>query len=303
MELGVCLAPAGMRPFLSDAIIAGGATLTEARNAGAVVWADPSDPAGLRKLLDTYPNLRWVQLPWAGIEPYADVLDHDHIWTAGKGVYAEEVAEHALGLALGLMRNIANYARSRSWGPPLGMSLHGARVTILGAGGVATSFVRLLEPFHTDITVVRRQDMTFVGANRTVNISRLDEVLPTTDLLVLALALTPSTRGIISARRLRLLPPHGWLVNVARGQHVVTDDLVEALEAGVIAGAALDVTDPEPLPDGHPLWSSKSCVITPHIANTPEMAKPVLMARVSENVRRFIAGEELLGVVDVEAGY
>ena len=84
---------------------------------------------------------------------------------------------------------------------------------------------------------------------------------------------------------------------------MVTADLVAALDAGAIAGAALDVTDPEPLPDGHPLWTHPRCIITPHVANTPEMAKPVLMRRVSENVRRFAAGEPLLGVVDVDAGY
>lgn len=299
----VCLSPSGTRQFLADAIVAGGGTLAEPDHAEALVWADPSDPLGLRKMLDDHPNLRWVQLPWAGIEPYIDVLDADRVWTAGKGVYANEVAEHALGLALGLMRNIANYSRAKSWGPPEGTSLYGANVTILGAGGIAQSLVRLLEPFKTNITIVRRRDEPFEGVARTVRFSELDAVLNDTELLVLALALTPTTRNIIDKDRLALLGPSGWLVNVARGQHVVTDDLTAALRSGGIAGAALDVTDPEPLPDGHPLWSCSRCVITPHVANTPDMAKPVLMARVTENVRRFGAGEALLGVVDVEAGY
>ena len=92
-------------------------------------------------------------------------------------------------------------------------------------------------------------------------------------------------------------------MNVARGGHVVTGDLVEALRTGSIGGAALDVTDPEPLPDGHPLWSLPNCIITPHVANTSAMLRPRLAARIAENVRRRSLGEELLGVVDVDAGY
>ncbi len=99
------------------------------------------------------------------------------------------------------------------------------------------------------------------------------------------------------------MEPHAWLVNVARGKHVATDDLVTALREGWIAGAALDVTDPEPLPDGHPLWELPNCLVTPHTANTQEMARPLLGARIRENVRRFGEGEELLGLVDVERGY
>jgi phosphoglycerate dehydrogenase-like enzyme len=92
-------------------------------------------------------------------------------------------------------------------------------------------------------------------------------------------------------------------VNVARGGHVVTDDLVEALHANEIGGAGLDVTDPEPLPKDHPLWRAPRCIITPHTANTPEMVRPSIITRIRENVRRFGAGEPLLGAVDVELGY
>ena len=92
-------------------------------------------------------------------------------------------------------------------------------------------------------------------------------------------------------------------MNVARGRHVVTDDLVRVLSDGAIGGAALDVTDPEPLPDGHPLWREPRCILTPHVGNTPEMAVPLLAGRVRDNVRRFLDGEPLLGPVDVAAGY
>jgi phosphoglycerate dehydrogenase-like enzyme len=96
---------------------------------------------------------------------------------------------------------------------------------------------------------------------------------------------------------------HAWLVNVARGGHVVTDDLVAALTAQVIGGAGLDVTDPEPLPSGHSLWSLPNCLITPHTANTAEMAEPLLTARIRENVRRYAAAESLIGEVDPDLGY
>ncbi len=122
--------------------------------------------------------------------------------------------------------------------------------------------------------------------------------------MVLALALTPETVGLIGAEELGLMEPHAWIVNVARGQHIVTDDLVEALRQGVIGGAGLDVTDPEPLPDGHPLWSLENCVITPRTGTTP--ARWVVRCwpiAVRQNVADSPPGRELLGLVDVRAGY
>jgi phosphoglycerate dehydrogenase-like enzyme len=119
----------------------------------------------------------------------------------------------------------------------------------------------------------------------------------------LALALSPETTGIIGAAALDHMDERAWLVNVARGRHVDTDALAGALDRGSIAGAALDVTDPEPLPDGHPLWSVPNCIITPHTADTPEMVKPLLAERIRTNVVRFVAGDELVGLVDPRAGY
>jgi phosphoglycerate dehydrogenase-like enzyme len=131
----------------------------------------------------------------------------------------------------------------------------------------------------------------------------LDAVILGADALVLALALTPDTDGLVDRRRLDLLAEDAWLVNVARGRHVVTDDLVAALRDGSLGGAGLDVTEPEPLPDGHPLWRLPNVLLTPHVGDTPEMAVPLLGTRVRENVRRWAAGEPLLGPVDPVAGY
>jgi phosphoglycerate dehydrogenase-like enzyme len=306
----VAVEPDGVRPWLADAVTTGGGTVVPADEAEAIVWASTGDVDRLADLLaDAGDRIRWVQLPWAGVEPFAGVLDHDHVWTSGKGVYAEPVAEHVVALALAGMRHIAAYARASAWTGPEGRNLLGADVLILGAGGITTSLLRLLGPFGCRTTVVRKRPAEPVpGADRVVGFDELDDVLPAADLVVLALALTPETEGLIDARRLGLMRPTAWLVNVGRGGHVVTEDLVAALAPGPdgatqIGGAALDVTDPEPLPDGHPLWTLDRCIITPHTANTPEMAFPLLTERVSGNVARFGAGEPLIGLVDADLGY
>jgi len=291
----VALEPAGSREWLAEAITLGGGRIVPLAEAEALVWAAPSGAAQLADTVAAAPAIHWVQLPWAGIEPFAEVLDHGHLWTCGKGVYAEPVAEMALTLALSGMRGFGTYARARTWSEPEGRNLLGARVLILGGGGIADSLVRLLEPFDCRVTVVRR--------SLAPTLADLDDLLPAADVVVLALALTPETVGVIDAGRLGRMKPTAWLVNVARGGHVVTDDLVAALRDGTIGGAGLDVTDPEPLPAGHPLWSLPNCLITPHVGNTPEMAEPLLSRRVSDNVARFGAGEPLIGPVDVDAGY
>ncbi|MGH2754375.1 MAG: NAD(P)-dependent oxidoreductase, partial [Actinomycetota bacterium] len=120
---------------------------------------------------------------------------------------------------------------------------------------------------------------------------------------VLAAALTDATRGLFDSLMLEYMKEDAWLINVARGGLVVTDDLVKALDYRLIGGAALDVTDPEPLPDSHLLWFLDNVLITPHVANTWDMALPELTALVARNVGRFAEGRQLEGLVDVAAGY
>lgn len=301
----IAVEPRSAATWLDDAVEAGGGTVVAPAEASGLVWTHPRRPDALDELLDACPSVAWVQLPWAGIEPYLDVVraHPEREWTCGKGVYAEPVAEHALALALAGLRQLGRYARASSWTGPAGQNLLGARVVILGGGGITESLLRLLFPFRTHVTVVRRHAQPMQGADAVVSEEHLDDALAGADLVVLALALTPATTGILDRRRLELLAPGAWVVNVARGAHIVTDDLVAVLREGRIGGAALDVTDPEPLPDDHPLWSEPRCLITPHTANTPEMAVPLLTERVRENVRRRIAGEQLLGAVDLLAGY
>lgn len=301
----IAVEPRSARTWLTDAVTGGGGRVVEPEAADAVVWTQQDDPQALSALLDAQSHLSWVQLPWAGIEPYVEIVraHPDLVWTCGKGVYAEPVAEHALALALAGRRHLVTYARATAWGPPAGRNLLGARVVVVGGGGITESFLRLLFGFRCHVTVVRRSPQPMQGADLVVGMDGLDGALTGADLVVLAVALTPETTGLIDRRRLELLATDGWIVNVARGGHVVTDDLVAVLAEGRIGGAALDVTDPEPLPADHALWSEPRCIITPHTANTPEMAFPLLTERVSENVRRRVAGEPLLGLVDVEAGY
>lgn len=289
----------------------GGTLVHDPSAADALVWLHPSDPDGLREALIAGPGIRWIQLPFAGIEPYLPLLRDPELrgagagraWTCGKGVYAEPVAEMALGMLIAGLRELTTYARRTSWSRGVGVNLLDARVTIVGGGEIARALIALLAPFRCEVTIVRRRPDPVPGAARVLPPEQLVEAVRGADAVVLALALTPATRGIVGREVLEAMAPHAWLVNVARGAHVDTDALVSALAAGHIGGAALDVTDPEPLPDGHPLWHEPRCLITPHTGNTPEMGEPLLEARVRTNVARFVAGEPLLGPVDADAGY
>jgi len=299
----VAIGPEGAPEWVEAAVIEGGGHVVPVEKAEALIWASIRGPAGLGELLERAPDVVWVQLPFAGVEEFADLMDDERVWTCGKGVYAEPVAELALSLALGGLRGLGTYARADRWERPVGRNLLGSRVTILGGGGITEALLRLLRPFDCHVTVVRNRVQPMDGADDVLEADRYSDALPGADAVFLALALTPETEGIISATELSLMERHAWLINVARGAHVVTDDLVVALRGRRIGGAGLDVTDPEPLPKGHVLWTLPNCIVTPHVGNTPEMAVPLLAERITANVRRFAEDDELLGPVDVELGY
>ncbi len=301
----IAVAPAGTREWVRDAVRAGGGELVEPGDAEALVYTETEGADELRALLDEHPDIGWVQLPWAGVEPYAEagVFDTDHVWTCGKGVYAPPVAEHALALALAGLRDFKRFATARSWREQAGISLVGGKVTIFGGGGIAEELIKLLGPFGCAITVVRRHPKDMEGVAAVLGFDERYQALKGADVVFLALALTPETRGFFTQIEFELMEPHAWLVNVARGPHIDTEDLVIALREDAIGGAALDVTNPEPLPEGHPLWSLPNCLITPHTANTEDMAIPLLSERITANVRRYAAGEELIGPVDPALGY
>jgi len=299
----IALAPETAPTWIAEAIQAGGGHVVPLADAQALVWAHPRNPKGLEDALEAAPDVQWVQLPWAGVEDYTHLVDDDRRWTCGKGVYAEPVAELALSLALAGMRGFGTYLRSTTWGGQLGRNLIGARVTVLGGGGITTSLLRLLRPFDCHVTVVRNRVQEMQGADVVIESDRYLDALPGADLVVLALSLTPETDGLIGRGEMESMERHAWLVNVARGRHIVTEDLVWALGEGVIGGAGLDVTEPEPLPDGHPLWSMQNCIITPHAGSTREMSEQLLAERITANVRRFAQGGELIGPIDPDLGY
>jgi phosphoglycerate dehydrogenase-like enzyme len=292
--------------FAEKAVTDGGGEAADIDDqADALVWLDPAGTDSLRDALATASSARWVQLPFAGVERVAaaGLLDPGRTWTSAKGSFAEPVAEHALTLALAGLRLLPERITARSWGKQAGASLYDQPATILGGGGIAASLLDLLAPMRVAATVVRNRPAETPGAARTVGPDELDDALAGAQIVFLALALTPATEHIIGPAQLAAMRPDAWLVNVARGRHVDTDALVAALTAGAIGGAALDVTDPEPLPDGHPLWDLERCIITPHTADTPEMVERMLARRIRDNVTRFAAGQPLVGLVDPDLGY
>lgn len=299
----IAVGPSNAATWIHDAVVDGGAEIVPLEEAEALVWGAARDVDGLSTALSRNGRLQWVQLPFAGIENFAHLIDAHRHWTCGKGVYAEPVAEMTLGLMLAGLRGLGSYARESAWSSPRGRNLLGARVTVLGGGGITESLVRLLEPFDCHITVVRRHVAPMDGVAEVLASERYHDALPGADAVVLALPLTKDTEGMIGRDELAAMESHAWLINVARGRHVVTEDLVSALTDGSIGGAALDVTDPEPLPDHHPLWGLSNCIITPHVGNTPDMAVPLLSERIRQNVRRWATGEELLGPVYPDLGY
>lgn len=300
--LGVTLAPGDAPPHVAEAVRQGGGRIVPPEEAGALVWTGKG-PDGMPEVLTQGPGITWIQLPSAGIESYASLIDRDRTWTCAKRIYARPVAEHALTLALAGLHHLPQLARAHSWRKTVCRDLYGGTVVVVGGGGIARVLLDLVGPFDAAVNVVRRHPEEMPGARHVLGVERLDDALSEADVVILALALTPETERIIGASQLRAMKRDAWLVNVARGKLVDTEALVMALRAGWIGGAALDVTDPEPLPEGHPLWSFDHCIITPHCANPPPLEQRNYAQLIRDNVRRRIEGEPLVGLVDAELGY
>ena len=198
-------------------------------------------------------------------------IDDARIWTSAAGAYGETVADHALALLHAGRRRLAECARAQRWDRRLGgpAAVRRAPWRSSARARSAARSSRLLAPWRCHVIAVTRSGREVEGADG-VRRRRPSStsVWPRADVVVVAAPATDATRRLVGAPELAALPPDAWLVNVARGTLVDTDALVEALAAGRIGGAALDVTDPEPLPDGHPLWREPRALITPHVANT-----------------------------------
>ncbi len=280
----------------------GGGEVVSLDRAEAIIWADDR-PADLRAVL--HRGIKWVQLSSAGIEDWlaAGVIDDRRRWTAATGVYARPIAEYLIAAILAAARRLPLHVNSRNWKSLEAQTLDGATVGIIGAGGIGSALIKLLQPFDARTIAVTRTGRRVPGADTSLGPDDIDIVVAASDFLVLAAPDTGATRGMLGAARLAKMRPDAWLINVGRGTAVDTAALVAALERGQIGGAILDVTDPEPLPDDHPLWRLPNAVITAHTASTPALGAKALTDRVEENVRRFRSGEPLLGQIELSRGY
>lgn len=289
--------------------------------AGAVIVDDLRDADAFLCVAmrpDRFPELpdsvKWVQLCQAGIEGFLDAglvtsgPQGDRRWSNASGIYGRQVAEAAVGLLLSVVHLHVRIARARTWKVWREVDagtrwLAGSTVVIVGAGGIGGHLVDMLTPFGADIIAVNHSGRPVAGVRETVPFSRLTEVLPAADHLILSAPLTEETRGLINADTLALCRDGVTVVNVARGPVVVTDDLVGALRSGKVSGAGLDVTDPEPLPDGHPLWDMDNVTVTTHSANTVSSMDAQLVVPTLENYRRFVAGERMVTELEIDATY
>ncbi|WP_297006127.1 D-isomer specific 2-hydroxyacid dehydrogenase family protein [uncultured Corynebacterium sp.] len=288
---------------------------------GAVIVDDIADADGFVCVAvrpDRFPDLpervRWVQLCQAGIEGFLEAglvtagPSGDRRWSNASGIYGRQVAEAAVGLLLSVTHMHVRIARRRSWKVWREVDagtrwLAGSTVLIVGAGGIGRHLIDMLTPFGARFIAVNHSGRPVDGARRTVPFDRLHEVLPEADHIVLSAPLTDDTRGLIDAGALASCRRGVTLVNVARGPVVVTDDLVDALRSGQVSGAGLDVTDPEPLPDGHPLWEMDNVTVTTHSANTVSSMDRQLAGPVAANYRALLAGERMPTELDPDAAY
>jgi phosphoglycerate dehydrogenase-like enzyme len=262
----------------------------------------------LTELAARLPRLRWMQSPAAGVgdqRPH-DIVGKHVIITSAAGVYADMVAEHALMLLLALYRRLPELLeqqRQERWEDLGARTLAGQTLGIIGAGGIGRAAARMAKVFGMRTLGIRRGRDPISDVDQTLHREQLPRLLAESDAVLLAMPLTPDTDGMVNAGFLRSMKRTAVLINIARGRVVDTDALVDALRNGSIAGAGLDVTDPEPLPQGHPLWHLPGVIITPHHANPRLLSRVHAVQRFADNLRRYLNDEPLIAVVDPERGY
>jgi phosphoglycerate dehydrogenase-like enzyme len=300
----VAIEPKSFESYEAAVVAAGGEISALSKDVRALIWTDYSAPELLAKTLADNPQLEWVQLPFAGVDAFASLLDTPVRFTSAKGSYKEPVAEHALALALALGRLLPVRIKATSWGKREATSFYDSNVLLIGAGGISEELIGMLKPFRARISVCRNDSSKPVAfTDEVFGLDQLADRLSEADLVVIACALTEKTRGLFDKELLKKMKPTAFLVNVARGPIVNTADLLTALDEGLLAGAAVDVTDPEPLPDGHPMFGRDDLIVTPHTADTKEIVMAHFAIRLERNVRAFLGQGKWLGEVDPRLGY
>lgn len=275
----------------------------------AVILGTP-DPEMIR----TLPQLQWLQSTSAGVDPYIAEKDafYGKILTTTSGAFGASISEYVLAMVLELQKKLNLYRdnQSRSFWNDEGIQMtpRNKRLLVFGTGDIGCRVAKLFSIFHCQCIGVRRQaGVCPEPFERVVSLDRAEEELPQADILVCAMPHTRETCGYFDRRRLGLLKKSAILVNVGRGGFIDTDALTAVLQDHRIYGAAMDVTDPEPLPQEHPLWKCKNAVITPHISGMGfghlKETQDIIFDICKENLKRYISGEELLNRVDFETEY
>ena len=260
-------------------------------------------------------KIRWIQVYWAGVERCVSLpalAERNILLTNMQRVAAPVMAEHVLAMMLAFTRGLDFYILERSaarWTrelpPPAKLTaLEGKTVLVVGLGGIGTEVAKRAYALGMRVVATRASGrdgppfVSYVGLP-----DELRKLAGEADFIVNTTPLTPATTGVFDAGFFAAAKQGAYFVNVGRGRSVVQADLVDALKSGRIAGAGLDVTDPEPLPADHPLWKFPNVIITPHVSADSDADQQVRFAILRENLRRYVAGEKMLSVVDVAKGY
>ena len=266
-------------------------------------------------VVDDAPKLRWIQIGSAGAERCVGVpgiKERGIMLTNAQRLYGPEMAEHVMAVMLAFSRGLHRYIpaqQEREWARGLiprteHWELEGKTMLVVGLGGIGTEVAWRADALGMRVIATRRSSregpefVDYVGLS-----DELMELTRQADVVVNATPLTPETTGLFDAEYFAAMKPSAYFINVGRGKSVVTDDLIAALNAGHLGGAALDVQDPEPLPTGHPLWSARNLIITPHISAGSDAQMQRFWLLVRENLRRYTRGERMLNEVDIERGY
>ena len=258
-------------------------------------------------------QLRWLCAASAGVDHFMDESlwpSRDCILTNSSGAYGPTISEHVLMVLLMLLRQMPEYLPTigrREWAyfDPI-RSVNGSHAVLLGTGDIGSNVARRLKALGAHVTGVCRSGKSAEPAfDRVLPLSELDSVLPEADALIVSLPATAETRGVLSREWIALLPERAFVVNVGRGAVIDQEALVEALQTGRLAGAALDVMTPEPLPADHPLWSCPNTIITPHVSGNMSLGLTcdLVVDMFCRDLGHYGKGEPLERLVDRVRGY
>ena len=263
-------------------------------------------------LVKAAPNLQWFASYYAGVDPLirTQVLSGNQILTNGSGAYGVTIAEHMIMVTLMMLRRYPEYyefVQTKQFRSDLMIgSLYGATILICGTGDIGGNFAKRLRAFlPAKIIGVNRSGNCPEGFDEVVKIENIDTVLPKADILALTLPGTAETNGLISRERIAMLKTGAFIVNVGRGNSIDQDAVIDALNSGHLAGAALDVFREEPIPEKDPAWNTPGLLVTPHCSGKMTMAytRDTLVDTFCENLHRFHKGEPMLHVVNQNLGY